>query len=104
MPRYLPTFRGWIALALPLVGGFVFVTLLPVRYTESGVGTWIAKPVEPSAWAFGGVVLVICASACFEAFRRGSPADKVASIVAAILTVSFLREFCALTLMHVKVH
>jgi hypothetical protein len=104
MRRYLPTFRGWIALVLPLVGGSIFVTLLPVRYVESGVGTWIAHPVEPSAWVFGGVTLVICALGCLETFRRGSRADKAAFCVAMLLTLCLLWEFCAVTLMQVKVH
>ena len=64
MSHYFPTVRGWAALLLPLVGGIAFLAMLPVRFIESGVGTWVMEPVRPSVWVFGGVLILLCVAVC----------------------------------------
>lgn len=83
-------------MVFPLVGGFLFLTMRPVRIFSSGFGTSLAEPVAPSAWVFGGVLIFLCVATCIEALRRGSRADRILLCVSVFLTFWLMREFFAL--------
>lgn len=102
MTRYLPTLRGWLALLLPVVAGFVLLATFPARFIESGVGTWIQEPVAPLAWVLSGVFIVSCVGACLEAFRRGSRIDRTVLILAVLLTFSLIYQFFAFMILKVR--
>src|SRR5438445_1934827 len=93
MSRYSPTVRGWVALLLPLSGAVLFPALLPARFIESGVGTWLAEPVSPFAWGLGGLLMLTCVAACVEAVRRGSRTDRVFSCIAAVFSYLLIYEY-----------
>ena len=102
MPRYVPTLRGWLALILPLLGGFSFLAMLPARFIQSGWGEFIAAPIAPSVCLFGGALGLVCVAACVEAFRRGSLADRVVCCVGSLVTLWLLQEFFWLMLLPVQ--
>ena len=102
MSRYLPTLRGWAALVLPVVGGFILLAIFPMRYIESGVGTWIMEPVRPSAWILGGAFVVLSVAACIEVLRRGSRVDRIVLCFGVLLTFWFTRAFFAFMLYPVR--
>jgi bacteriorhodopsin len=102
MSRHLPTLRGWAALLIPLVGGLVYLAMLPMRFVESGVGTFISEPVSRSAWIVGGGLILLCVAACLEAFRRGSRTDRIVLCFAALLTFWLIHEFFAFMLLPVR--
>jgi hypothetical protein len=102
MPRYVPSVRGWVSLLLPLVGGFLFLALLPDRFIESGVGEWIGGRVPLIAWVSGGLLILVCVAACVEAFRRGSWADRVVAGIAALLTFWLIGQYLELFLQPVR--
>ena len=76
----------------------MFLAMLPSRFIESGVGTWIAEPIAPSVWIFGGVFVVLCVAACVE----GSRGDRIVLCIGALLTFWFIREFFVLMLLRVR--
>ncbi len=98
----MPTLRGWATVLLPVVSGLLLLATLPARFIESGVGTWIAEPVAPSAWAFDGLLILLCVGGCIEAFRRGSRADKAAFVLGAAMTFWLAREFFSFMLLRVR--
>jgi hypothetical protein len=103
MSRYLPRFRGWAALALPIISALVLAFVFPARFIESGVGTWIAEPVTPSAWVLAALLMLLCVGSCVEAFRRGSLPDKIVVFLAAIFTLGLgwqVLEFITLRVRH----
>ena len=100
--QFFPTARGWVALLLPLLGGLLFSAVLPARLIESGVGTWLVKPVSPSAWSLGGLLILVCVAACVEAFRRGSRTDRIVGVLAAVLTFLFMYGFLSLVVLRVR--
>lgn len=102
MPRCLPSIRGWIALLVPLLGGLLFLALIPDRFIESGVGKWIGGRVSLLAWVSGGLLIVVSLGACLEAFRRGSAADRVVASVAALLTLWLIGQYLELFLLPVR--
>jgi len=102
MSRYIPSLRGWIAVLLPLVGGAAYLAFLPMRFVQSGFGTFISEPVTLPAWIIGGVLVVLCVAACLEAFRRGSRADRIAASFAAILSLWLIHEYFAFMLLPVR--
>lgn len=96
MTRFLPRLRGWIAVIFPLIASTLYPGMLPPRY--STLGDWRLRwPVPLWAHIAGGVLIVLCVAACFEAFRRGSRADKVAACIGVYFTFcliySFLKSF-----------
>ena len=98
----MPTLRGWAAVVLPVVSGLLLLATFPARFIESGVGTWIAEPVAPSAWALGGLLILLCVGGCVEALRRGSRADRVALVLGAATTFWLAREFFSFMLLRVR--
>jgi hypothetical protein len=102
MTRSLPTLRGWVALTLPLLAGLVLLAILPARFIESGVGTWILQPVEPSTWILSALMVFLCVAACLEALRRGSRIDKILLVVAIPLTYWLINEVLSFTLLRVR--
>ncbi len=100
--RNPPTVRGWSALILPLLGGILFLALIPMRFVESGRGTFLSERVPLGVWILGGVVILACAAGCLEAFRRGSWRDRLIACVGALLTFWLLREYCQLLVLPVK--
>ena len=103
MSRYLPTLRGWVALTLPIISGLTLAFVFPARFIESGVGTWIAEPVSPSAWVLAGLLILLCVGSCVETFRRGSLPDKVVLLLAALFTLGLawqVFEFMTLRVRH----
>ena len=99
---HLPTLRGWAAVALPLVGGFVLFATFPARFIESGVGTWIQEPVARSTWILSGAFVILCVGSCIEALRRGSRTDKIILCLGALLTFWLIREFFEFMLLRVR--
>lgn len=96
MTRFLPRLRGWVAIIPAMIASFLFPGILPPRY--STLGDWRFRcPVPLWAHIAGGVLVVLCVAACFEAFRRGSRADRVAACVGVYFTLclfsSFLKSF-----------
>ena len=102
MARFFPTMRGWSALLFPLIGGFSFLFMLPVRIHETGVGTSIGEPVARQAWLFGAVLFFISVAAIVETLRRGSRADKLLLCIAVPLTFWLVLEFFSLMLLQVR--
>lgn len=102
MCRYLPTLRGWVALALPIISGLVLAAIFPARGIESGVGTWIDKPVAPLAWVLGGLLILLCLGFCVEAFRRGNLPDKIILLLAALFTLGLIWQFFEFMTLRVK--
>ncbi len=102
MSRYLPTLRGWAALAFPVLSAFLLLAAFPARFIESGVGTWIAEPVATSTWVLGGLLIALCIGGCMEAWRRGSRADKVVLLLAAAMTFWLAREFFSFMILRVR--
>src|SRR5260221_3041178 len=91
--RYIPCVRGWFAVLLPLLGGFLFLALIPDRFIESGVGKWIGRRVSLLEWLAGGLLIFVSVAACFEAFRRGSMADRVIACIGTLLTLWLITQF-----------
>jgi len=102
MTRYLPTSRGWAALLTASLGGGIYGFMVPVRYVQSGFGTFLGEPVSPAEWVSGGVLIFLCVAACLEAFRRGSRVDRIVACVAGLLTFLFVREFLSLLFLPVR--
>jgi hypothetical protein len=102
MPRYFPSARGWVALLLPLLGGFLFLALIPTRFTESGVGRGIWGRVSLLGWVSGGLLILVSVGACVEAFRRGSMADRVVACVAALVILWLSTQYFELFLLPVR--
>jgi hypothetical protein len=100
-PRYFPTARGWAALLIPLVGGFLFLLSLPNRFIASRAGGFFGGPVSPLAWVLGGLVIFLSAAACIEAFRRGCWTDRIIACLATLLTFWLIREFLTVFLLPV---
>ena len=100
--RNPPTVRGWSALILPLLGGFLFLELIPMRFVESGRGTFLSERIPLGVWVLGGAVILACAAGCVEAFRRGSWKDRLIACIGALLTFWLLREYCQLLVMPVR--
>jgi hypothetical protein len=94
--------RGWAALVLPLVGGFLLLATFPARFIESGVGTWIQEPVARPTWILSGAFIILCVGACIEALRRGSRTDKIILFLGALLTFWLIREFFEFMLLRVR--
>ena len=102
MQRCFPSIRGWVALLVPLLGGLLFLALIPDRFIESGVGKWIGGSVSLLAWVSGGLLIVVSLGTCLEAIRRGSAADRVLACVAALLTLWLIGQYLELFLLQVR--
>jgi len=102
MPRCFPSIRGWIALLVPLLGGLLFLALIPDRFIESGVGKWLGGRVSLLGWLSGGLLILLSVGACVEAFRRGSAADRVFACIAALLTFLLIEQYLELFLLPVR--
>src|SRR6185369_13145614 len=102
MPRYMPSVRGWAALLLPLLGGLLFLALIPDRFIESGVGKWIGGHVSIFGLFSGALLILVSVAACIEAFRRGSAADRVVACIAALLTLLLIAQYIELFLLPVR--
>ena len=101
MTRYLPTLRGWIAFLLAAFSLLYLSFIRPALYIQSGVGTFLAQPVMPSTLIIGAVLAVVTFCAVFEAFRRGSRADKIFACIAVILAIGLLVEYLELFVLSV---
>ena len=88
-----PTLRGWLALLLAVFAVLFFPFLCPVSYVQSGVGTFLSEPVRPVVWVLGAGLILICAPASVEAFRRGTRVDKVFAALAVLLTLGLMVEY-----------
>jgi hypothetical protein len=92
MTRYLPRLRGWTAFLPALLASVCYPGFLPPRY--STLGEWrFRDPVSPVTRMIGAVLIVGCVVACFEAFRRGTRADRVAACLGVYFTFSLAYEF-----------
>ena len=93
MIRHFPTLRGWIAFLLAVFAALLFPAICPPSYVQSGVGTFLAEPVRPAAWIVGAVLILVCALASAEAFRRGTFPDRIFAVIAVLLTVALMVEY-----------
>lgn len=80
----------------------MLLAIFPMRYIESGVGTWIMEPVRPSAWILVGGLVILSVAACIEVIRRGSRVDRIVLCLGALLTFWFVRAFFAFMLYPVR--
>ncbi|MCX6921691.1 MAG: hypothetical protein NT154_00500 [Verrucomicrobia bacterium] len=100
--RNPPTIRGWGAVTLPLLGGYLFGGHIPPEFVESGRGTFLTERVPVGVWILGGLIILLCAAGCLEAFRRGCWADRAIACIGALLTFWLLGEYCELLLLPVR--
>jgi hypothetical protein len=98
----MPSVRGWAALLVPLLGGFLFLASIPERFDESGVGVWIGGRISLLGWLSGALLILVSAVACLEALRRGSSVDRVIACVAALLTFWLITQYLELFLLPVR--
>jgi hypothetical protein len=81
-PRYLPSLRGWIALILALLASIFLPNSFPAR-GPSG----FLEPVSTQAWVTEGITVAVCLGASAFAAVRGGLADRVAAVIAVLVTV-----------------
>jgi hypothetical protein len=93
MSRCLPSLRGWAALVLAVVGSVSYPMMLAPYYVESGGDRWIAAEVSTGTWVVGGLLVLLCFTACVEVFRRGSRPDRVAAFIGLLFSIGVLTEY-----------
>jgi len=91
-----------MSLGLPLGGGFIYLSIIPTRFHQSGYGEFISGRISPFQWLIGGALVFACVAACIETFRRGSRADRVMGCFASLLTLWLISEFFSLVLLPVR--
>lgn len=96
---YLPSVRGWIAIALSVFARLVYPMILPPR----DVYEWkLYGKVSAAAWILGVLAIILCFSACLEAIKRGSPNDKAVALIGGLITFSLVALFVQLFFMQLQ--
>jgi hypothetical protein len=88
MSRYLPSFRGWIALILALFASVFLPNTFPARGPSGFLGQ-----VSTQAWITAAVTVAVCLGASVFAVVRGGMADRVAAVIAALFTLVLIVMF-----------
>jgi hypothetical protein len=94
MIRYLPSIKGWLAVALALFAFFFIPEIFPARIHGDGRPS---PPVPIGIWIVGAMILVCCAIAALSVVICSRVPDKVVGVLAGLVTlwmiVMYIRAF-----------
>jgi bacteriorhodopsin len=87
MTTYLPSWKGWRAVLLTIVTGFVLPPMTSVRTGHA------SNPASIQVWVVAAFFVIACGICIFFAWRRGRRSDRVAALVALGLTIWLIVGF-----------
>ena len=94
MSRYLPSFKGWVALILALFASIYLPNTFPARVTSSATGVAVfSAPVPLLTWVIAAITAAVCLGASVLAAVRGRAPDRIAAAFAALLIVVLIVVF-----------
>jgi len=83
MATYIPSWRGISAVVLAVFSGLFLPAMTPAR----------GSPIPQHVWVIGSAALLLCVVASVIALFRKTPADRIAGVVAGILTLWMIYAF-----------
>lgn len=83
MAAFIPSWRGISAVVLALFVGLFLPALMPAR----------GAPIRPYVWLVGPLALFLCAAASGIALFRKARPDRIAGVIAGILTLWMIYGF-----------